>query len=237
MRTTPRIADHGLVGDLQTAALVSTDGEIDWLCLPRFDSPSAFASLLDRDRGGYFRISPAGGQYRSHQLYLPDTAVVITRFMTEEGVGEVVDFMPVSDEVSATDRHRLVRVVRVVRGEMRFAFELFPGFDYGRASHTVEVTDDGAVFRSGDQHVTVHLARLLNLEYEDIRVAGPNGDGLRASATLRAGQVGGAVLEFGPAGPPHRFTPDEAWRLFHDTGWAAGIRLRADQLLDRVRPR
>ncbi len=64
----PLIADHGLIGDLQTAALVTTDGEIDWLCCPRFDSPSIFASLLDRQRGGRFRIAPAEGGYVSKQL-------------------------------------------------------------------------------------------------------------------------------------------------------------------------
>jgi GH15 family glucan-1,4-alpha-glucosidase len=93
----PLIADHGLIGDLQTAALVTVDGEIDWFCCPRFDSPSMFASLLDHERGGRFRISPAETGYTSKQLYFPDSAVLITRFMTAAGVGEVIDFMPVAD--------------------------------------------------------------------------------------------------------------------------------------------
>ena len=83
----PLIADHGLIGDLQTAALVTTDGEIDWLCCPRFDSPSIFASLLDRQRGGRFRIAPAEGGYVSKQLYFPGSAVLITRFMAAERGG------------------------------------------------------------------------------------------------------------------------------------------------------
>jgi len=111
----PPISEHGLIGDLQTAALVSTDGTIDWFCCPRFDSPSIFASLLDHDRGGYFRIGPDRDDYVSRQLYFPDTAILITRFMTSDGVGEVVDFMPVL-EGKASDRHRLVRLVRVARG-------------------------------------------------------------------------------------------------------------------------
>ena len=110
----PEISGHGLIGDLQTAALVSTDGTIDWLCYPRFDSPSIFGSLLDHDRGGHFRIGPDQDAYQSRQLYFPDTAILITRFMTPDGVGEVVDFMPVV-EGRATDRHRLVRLLRVVR--------------------------------------------------------------------------------------------------------------------------
>ena len=90
----PLIADHGLIGDLQTAALVSTDGTIDWLCMPRFDSPSVFAALLDAADGGRFQIAPEGGDYTTRQLYLPDTAILVTRFMSEDGVGELIDFMP-----------------------------------------------------------------------------------------------------------------------------------------------
>src|SRR6202050_4950006 len=81
----PNIADHGLIGDLQTAALVTTDGSINWFCCPRFDSPSVFAALLDADKGGQFTISPARGEYITKQLYLPDTAVLVTRFMTPDG--------------------------------------------------------------------------------------------------------------------------------------------------------
>jgi GH15 family glucan-1,4-alpha-glucosidase len=160
-RAEPLIAEHGLIGDLQTAALVSTDGEIDWLCMPRFDSPSVFGSLLDAEQGGYFRIHPADKGYTSRQLYLPDTAVLVTRFMTEEGVAEVVDFMPVSDQARSTEHHRLVRIVRVVRGQMRLEFELFPAFDYGRAPHQLELTENGALFRSPAGQLTVHTGRWL----------------------------------------------------------------------------
>src|SRR6201993_442654 len=86
----PPIAEHGLIGDLQTAALVATDGTIDWYCCPRFDSPSVFASILDRQRGGYFRVAPEKADYVVKQLYFPDTAVLITRFMSEDGVAELV---------------------------------------------------------------------------------------------------------------------------------------------------
>ena len=92
----PEIADHGLIGDLQTAALVATDGTVDWFCCPRFDSPSVFASLLDADHGGYFRVGPDRDDYVTKQLYVPDTAILITRFLTPDGVGEVHDFMPVA---------------------------------------------------------------------------------------------------------------------------------------------
>src|SRR6266480_4332574 len=97
MSNYPPIADHGLIGDLQTAALVATDGSIDWYCCPRFDSPSVFASILDRQRGGYFRIAPESADHVVKQLYFPDTAVLITRFMSADGVAELVDFMPIAE--------------------------------------------------------------------------------------------------------------------------------------------
>src|ERR1700744_6597448 len=97
-RTHPPIAEHGLIGDLQTAALVSTAGEIDWLCMPRFDSPSVFGSLLDTEKGSYFRIHPADEGYTSRQMYLPDSAVLVTRFMSTEGVAEGIDGLQGADQ-------------------------------------------------------------------------------------------------------------------------------------------
>jgi GH15 family glucan-1,4-alpha-glucosidase len=92
----PLVAHHGVIGDLQTAALVSTTGVIDWYCCPRFDSPSVFASLLDTKRGGGFQIAPEQlDTVVIRQLYIPDTATLVTRFMAATGVGEVVDFMPI----------------------------------------------------------------------------------------------------------------------------------------------
>src|SRR5499433_2399268 len=106
----PPIADHGLIGDLQTAALVTTDGTIDWFCCPRFDSPSVFASLLDRRRGGHCHVRPARKPYVTRQLYFPYTAILITRFMLESGTGELVDFMPLSPATHTTEKHRLIRM-------------------------------------------------------------------------------------------------------------------------------
>src|ERR1044071_4062177 len=132
-----------------------TEGVVDWFCCPRFDSPSVFASLLDAEGGGFYRIAPDRDDYVARQLYLPDTAVLITRFMTPDGVGEVHDFMPVI-EGAATNRHRLVRNIRVVRGVMRFAIEIQPRFDYGRKRHELEAFEHGGVFRSGDLELTAH---------------------------------------------------------------------------------
>ena len=81
------IAEHGLVGDLHSVALVGTNGTIDWYCSPAFDSPSVFGSILDKDRGGFYSLRPAGDGWSSRQLYFPDTNVLITRFFTEAGSG------------------------------------------------------------------------------------------------------------------------------------------------------
>src|SRR5690348_5957073 len=91
------IAEHALIGDIHTVALVGTDGRIDWYCCPRFDSPSIFGALLDAERGGHWTIQPAAAGWTSKQLYFPDTNVLITRFLTEDGVGEIEDFMPVGE--------------------------------------------------------------------------------------------------------------------------------------------
>ncbi|HTS99590.1 MAG TPA: glycoside hydrolase family 15 protein [Streptosporangiaceae bacterium] len=212
----PNIGDHGLIGDLHTAALVSSDGTIDWFCVPRFDSPSIFASLLDADKGGYFRMAPDRDDYVSKQLYFPDTAILITRFMTPDGVGEVHDFMPVAGS-RATDRHRLVRQLRVVRGTMRFAVELQPRFNYGRTPHELEISEDGAVFRSDGQSLTVHPVATREASLADLGIElERRGDGVRWTRTLREGDVGGVVLESN-GGTPRRVEPEEILRLTEDT--------------------
>ncbi|MBO0683608.1 MAG: glycoside hydrolase family 15 protein, partial [Candidatus Dormibacteraeota bacterium] len=203
----PPIADHGLIGDLQTAALVTTDGTVDWFCCPRFDSPSVFASLLDHDRGGHFRIAPERRDYVTRQLYLPESAVLVTRFMTEDGVGEVIDFMPVRDPEKPARRHRLVRALRVVRGSMRFVLECAPRFDYGRAPHQLEVRDGGAVFRSSDLTLTLHSTTPLQQSDRDVR----------AEVVLNQGQWAGAVLESECEGPPRAMSRSELIELLDGT--------------------
>lgn len=100
------IGDYGVIGDLHTVALVGVDGSIDFLCLPHFDSPSVFAALVDAGRGGRFQIAPVLDRAARKQLYLPDTNVLLTRFLDADGVAEVSDFMPVEDAGRA---HNLVR--------------------------------------------------------------------------------------------------------------------------------
>jgi GH15 family glucan-1,4-alpha-glucosidase len=142
------IAEHGIIGDLHTVALVGSDGTIDWYCCPAFDSPSVFAAILDREKGGYYRIAPAMEDWSSKQLYFPDTNVLITRFFTPDGVGELQGFMPIARTGEERHRHRLVRRVVVVRGDMRFRLDLQPRFNYGRDAHETEQHEHGVVFRS-----------------------------------------------------------------------------------------
>jgi GH15 family glucan-1,4-alpha-glucosidase len=211
----PLIADHGLIGNLQTAALVATDGTIDWFCAPRFDSPSVFGCLLDHDRGGHFRIRPTADTFTRQQLYYPDTAILVTRFLTGSGVGEVVDFMPIAGTAVASDRHQLVRLLRCVRGEMSFTVDIAPRFDYGREPHETHVSGDGVVFRGAKTAMSLSIVR----EPEDARahIKQVSEEDLSAEITLSAGQVRGLVLETGESRPPRQVRVAEVQQLFDET--------------------
>ncbi|MEV6109841.1 glycoside hydrolase family 15 protein [Streptomyces sp. NPDC051940] len=197
----PPISEHGLVGDLQTAALVSSQGVVDWFAAPRFDSPSIFAALLDHDRGGYFQLAPEHPEGTCKQLYYPDTAILVTRFMSPDGVGEVVDFMPPDRTRVATDRHTLIRLARVVRGTVTFALDCRPRFDYGRAEHSLGLDKDTAVFRGPG--IDAHLQTTFPLER--------NGQDVRATVTLRDGESAGAVFTVCASGGAVPEPPTTDW--------------------------
>jgi GH15 family glucan-1,4-alpha-glucosidase len=177
------IEDHGIIGDLYTAALVGTDGTIDWLCLPDFDSPSVFCSILDDEKGGYFKIRPVQ-DFHSYQIYLPETNVLLTRFLSREGVAEVLDFMPIED--ASETRHDLVRDVRVIRGRMTVEVECRPAFDYARREHEIEPARGGVIFRSA--------GTALNLASEVPLEEGP-GRSVRGRFELKAGESASFVLQ------------------------------------------
>jgi GH15 family glucan-1,4-alpha-glucosidase len=179
------IAEHGVIGDLHTAALVGTDGTIDWYCCPNFDSPSVFAAILDRQKGGYYRIAPTVDDWTPKQLYFPDTNVLITRFLSPGGVAEVQDFMPIHDTPGGVARHRLVRRLIGVRGELTFRVEVEPRFNYGRDPHTVTFHENGVVFRSADMTMALESATPMTLR----------GDGVTCEITLAAGESATFVLE------------------------------------------
>jgi GH15 family glucan-1,4-alpha-glucosidase len=213
----PNISDHGLIGDLQTAALVTTNGCVDWFCAPRFDSPSVFASLLDADKGGYCWIRPDRDDYVTRQLYLPDTAILVTRFMTPDGVGEVQDFMPIAGRV-ATERHRLVRNIRVVRGTMRFAIEIRPSFNYGRTAHKLDFSEHGALFHTDDLAMAVYAIAPGGWSMRDLNLSIEHADqSLSWTRTLREGEIGGMILDWMGGMPDRLIPPDEAQGLADDT--------------------
>ena len=203
----PSIADHGMIGDLQSVALVATDGTIDWFCCPRFDSPSVFASLLDDRRGGRFALAPVAPARSTKQMYMPDTAILVTRFLSESGIAEVIDFMPVDRPRVVSDRRRIVRVVRGIRGEAEFEARVEPRFDYGRQPHKLHINGTTAVFESNGQRLC--LTSLSPLERD--------GDDVRSRFTVRAGETGGMVLESGASGTPQRIGDGQIIELYLDT--------------------
>jgi GH15 family glucan-1,4-alpha-glucosidase len=202
------IAEHGLIGDMHSVALVGTDGTIDWYCAPRFDSPSVFGCLLDAGKGGYYRLAPATEGYESRQLYFPDTNVLITRFLTKDGVGEVEDFMPVGQTHDGGHLQRIIRRVVCVRGEMQFRLECAPRFDYARAEHTVEPHDYGVLFRSDDCTMALETVAPLEIQGRDAH----------AEFRLAAGDNATFILEHVSGDyHPHGHSAEETRQLFEDT--------------------
>ncbi len=207
VRHTP-ISEHGLIGDLQTAALVATDGTIDWFCAPRFDSPSIFASILDQQKGGLFRIAAVADEVVVKQLYLPSSAILVTRFLTSDGVAEVVDFMPVHEPTQATDHHRIVRLIQVVRGEVEFELECRPRFDYGREEHSLLLTDHHATFSTPEMTTSLWTGCMLEADGSDVT----------SRFTLKAGERLGAIFETSPDDrEPGKMPRDVAPALFAET--------------------
>jgi GH15 family glucan-1,4-alpha-glucosidase len=167
------IENHGIIGNMRTAALVAMDGSLDWYCSPYFDSPSVFGAILDDEKGGRFKIAPVAEQVKSRQFYWPSTNILVTRFLHEDGIAELEDFMPVGLPPESRWYHHLYRRLRCVRGTVKVRMTCQPAFDYGRATHEVELHGNGATFRSEKQRM--HLC---------------------CRETLRRGEGGSAVAEF-----------------------------------------
>lgn len=149
--TTQPIENYALIGDMRAAALVSVDGCVDWLCLPRFDSPSVFGAILDGRSGGSFELSPPSQSFKRKQFYLPDSNVLVTRFLADTGVGQITDFMPLGVNENHPWRHCLVRQLRVLRGEVRFSLRCCPRPNYSRGLVQVVPATNGVVFEHPQQ--------------------------------------------------------------------------------------
>ncbi|OJY42087.1 MAG: glucoamylase [Pseudonocardia sp. 73-21] len=210
------IAEHGLIGDLRSAALVGTDGTIDWFCPRRFDAPSVFAALLDGG-GGHWTMAPTCEVAARSQFYFPDSAVLVTRFLTEHGIVEVQDFMPVLRRDDPDHHQRLVRRVVGVRGTVGMRTEIAPRPDYAR-SDAIAKAVPGGVWFSGDD-LALGLGATVGIDV--------SGD-VTAGFVLDEGASEIFVLDVADAGaePPVDLRPTEVDALFDATvvfwrGWLA----------------
>ena len=216
--TNPSIEDYGIIGDLQTVALVNTNASIDFLCLPEFDSPSVFAALLDPDKGGHFSISPLLEHSRRKQMYLPETNILTTRFLSDNAVAEIVDYMPLATD---DDLHRINRTVRVIKGEVTFQLQCRPRFDYGRQSHSAQQKSERMVEFTADAG-DLPLLRLIGgvpLRLSDADV--------QTTFCLQAGQEASFVFECGVCNQPATAVDEQLIRKSFDEtstywrNWAA----------------
>jgi GH15 family glucan-1,4-alpha-glucosidase len=212
----PPIGDYAFLSDCETTALVAPNGNVEWLCLPRMDSPSVFASMLDRDAGS-FRISPADVNVPAGRRYIPGTMVLETTWETRMGWVIVRDVLCIGpwhheDERSHSHRrsptdhdadHVLLRMIECVQGTAEIKLECEPAFDYGGLAVDWEYTGPGygeAVARSEGMDLQLRLATDLRLGFEGPRA--------RARTTLREGEVGFAAIGWSEHGIPTTY--DEA---------------------------
>lgn len=222
MAEAPRtIGEHGIIGDLDTIALVARDGAIDYLCWPTLDSPTIFADLLDRDKGGAFEITPELDQPRHLQLYIPDTNILVTRWMSDHGSAEIVDLMPQLEARRQTghEARSLIRRLTVTSGAVTFTMRCAPRFDYAREIPRIETIDGGVRF-SGER---------LSLCFYASVALDTRGEGASARFTLSKGQSVWFVL-----GDDAMCRPDdvailaqieattEAWRAWRATSTYKG---------------
>jgi GH15 family glucan-1,4-alpha-glucosidase len=186
------IEDYGVVGDLHTVGLIGTNGSVDFMSYPQFGSPTIFAAMLDAEHGGRFQICPCLDTGTTKQMYLPDTNVLITRRLDRCGVGEVSDFMHIDKRHHS---HTLVRRAKCVRGQVSFDVTFHPAFDYGRASHKVDVRDGELLFHSdAADGMTLRLRTHVPLEVKNGAAVG--------RFTLRAGEKAEFVMEQAHPGEP-----------------------------------
>jgi len=184
------IENYGAIGNMRSLALVGMNGSVDFLCYPAFDSPTVFAALLDDNHGGRFQIQPKLNHARVRQLYFPDTNILLTRFLAEEGVAELTDYMPISAKTEQPNE--IVRTLAVIKGEVRFTMTCRPRFNYATCDHSLQLQTRSAVFVPEDQSCPV-----LAL-YSMIPLARESEDAV-AQFTLRAGET--TTFVFGAVRP------------------------------------
>jgi GH15 family glucan-1,4-alpha-glucosidase len=202
------IDQYGLIGDMHTVALVAVNGSIDWMCMPRFDSPSLFCAILDDQKGGFFRIAPIHEDDITYkQFYWPATNVLVTRFLSKQGASELIDFMAVDERRG--ERRRLIRRITALRGRVEFRVECRPAFNFARDSHETAIVAKGAEFHSKALHVGLATKTLLRAD----------GDGVVAEFALAAGESANFVLHelFANESCGDHLSEDDAEAAFRDT--------------------
>jgi alpha,alpha-trehalase len=165
-----KLEDYGLIGDLETSALISKNGSIDWLCLPNIDSPSVFAAILDAERGGFFKISPAG-RYGSHQRYINETNILETAFDTKSGSLILTDFMPVRQKGSADNSAAIFRKINCTRGQVEVKILFQPRFDYGRANVELRSDSDHVLAKWKDERLFLRSPVVMSIADGSARCA------------------------------------------------------------------
>ena len=224
------LSAYAAIGSLTTAALVGSDGSIDWCCLPELDSPSVFAAILDARKGGRWRIGPASGASGT-QRYLDRTNVVETTFVQPTGTAGVIDFMPYWEGIAHGRDQAIVRIVEGQRGEIELEQEFAPRFDYARARHQARLEGDRVVrFTSqGPDGLCLILRCEVPCQLQD-------GDAV-AEFTLREGQSSWFVLECArPAGESPSICMDTARAPKINIGIASGSTSSDSSTLPRRTP-
>ena len=190
---------YGLIGNLETCALVGRDGAIDWCCLPNLQSPSIFAAILDSETGGTFRIRPTGS-YDAVQRYQPDTNVLDTEFTTDAGALRLTDFMPIlSDDPAAPfSEPWIFRRVECLEGSVEFEVTFEPRFDYARARTVIESMDNVLLARGSGEHVSLNTAFALEID----------GISARGVHDLSAGDTAWYTLQYGQRKRPESIDPE-----------------------------
>jgi GH15 family glucan-1,4-alpha-glucosidase len=202
------IENYGVIGNMKSIALVGMDGSIDFLCYPDFDCPTIFAAMLDEQQGGRFQIEPQLEGTRVRQLYLPETNILLTRFLAEEGVAELTDYMPIEKD-REQQPNEIVRMVSVIRGSVRFKMRCQPRFNYGASGHRTEIADGCAVFSPDESScpaMALYATPPLTQQSQDVI----------SEFTLKAGETATFVLGV----PRHQGQPPEMELLpkrFHQT--------------------
>ncbi|MCU0355747.1 MAG: glycoside hydrolase family 15 protein, partial [Cytophagales bacterium] len=184
------LENYGVIGNQETVALAGLNGSIDFMSLPRFDSPTVFAALLDKQKGGNFKIVPRLDNVGHKQLYLPDTNILLTRFLSYDGLVEVVDFMPIANGPYGCT---LIRKVTVIRGRVEISMDCCPRFDYARTTHEAWETNNQVMFRSGKDGALFRLVSDVPMHL--------NGSDASALFTLQEKETAHFVFQMLPSTP------------------------------------